>query len=93
MGLVSSSRVNSAATNAAYHLRATEVIRPIASQVEAYEKAKAEGRYASKPNHEVIATCGHRIEVLAEHQIGPWVRALEAGKPKKRRCIYCPKES
>jgi hypothetical protein len=96
MTLASSSRVNSAATNAAYHLRAAEVVREIAEQVEAYEQAQAEGRYAAKPNHEVVGTCGHRLDV-----IGAWetrrltteTAKIAEGKPRRRRCIYCPKES
>lgn len=91
MGLASSARYNSAVTNASYHLRAATKIRLIPEQVEAYEQAQAEGRYAVRPNYEVIGTCGHRIEVLSPSRVTPWLAAQEAGKPKKRRCIYCPK--
>lgn len=96
MGLVSSSRANSAATNAAYHLRAAVTVREIPEQREKYDAAEAEGRYAPAPNFEVVGECGHRLDVIGHHDARSLIREtskIAEGKPRRRRCIYCPKES
>lgn len=94
MGL-SQSRANSAATNAAYHLRAAVTVREIAEQREKYDAyQRGEVVWAAAPNYEVIGTCGHRIDVIGHHDARRLVdeaSKINDGKPRRRRCIYCPK--
>lgn len=94
MGL-SQSRANSAATNRAYHLRAAARVQEIPEQRATYDERTAQDLYAPLPNYEVIAECGHRVEVIHHSDARSLIRetqAIKDGKPRRRRCHYCPKE-
>ena len=86
---------NATVTNASFFLRAAVEVRPIAEQVEAYDIAKAEGRWAMKPNFEVLGSCGHRLEVIGGNATGlvkVWESRIAAGRKHRRRCESCPKD-
>jgi hypothetical protein len=91
MGLVSSSRYNSVATNGAYFLRAAVEIRAIPEQVSSFDAAQKDGRYAPPPNWEVIGECGHRLEVVRADRVASWRERIEAKRRHRRRCEGCPR--
>lgn len=76
MGLTSNARYNSAATNAAFMLRAAVEVRLI----------------PDTGNYEVVGECGHRLTVVRPGwEVGSWTERIEAGRRHRRRCWYCPK--
>lgn len=91
MGLASSSRANSGATNAGYRLRAAVEVRVIAAQQVAWEQAESEGRYAARPNFEVVGECGHRLAVIPERDVETWRGRIEQQQRHRKRCQDCPR--
>lgn len=86
--LASTARFNSRITNS-YPLVAAVKAQAIPEQVKEFEERTAQGLYASKPNWEVIGTCGHRLEVVAAHQAPSWEARIAAGKRHRKRCFDC----
>lgn len=92
---LSQSRANSAATNQGYYLRTSVKVQEIPEQRQEHDERKAAGLYASKPNFEVLGDCGHRLGVISGGDLrgrDREVEKIDSGKPRRRRCYYCPKE-
>lgn len=88
--LASTARFNSLQTNGSFKLIPAVEVRVIASQAEAFAAAQAEGRYIGKPNWEVLGECGHRLEVVREHEAPAWAARIEAKRRHRKRCDGCP---
>lgn len=76
MGL-NQSRLNSAETNATYHLRAAVSIEFI----------------PDTGNYRIVGECGHTLEVIgkAKWQHDDWTERIETKKRHRKRCYYCRK--